>query len=324
MAAVAKAETPAPKPAPGPDEQVPSVDEVLALAGAHSASIGGPSSGQVRGAVALPDRGPGFYHNPARPYEARFGTVELVQSIVRAAANVDKALPGSVLVVNDLGLQEGGPIRQHGSHQAGRDADILFFSLDEQGKPLPSVGVPIDPQGKGTDFKDLADPSDDQQVSIDVPRTWRFAQELIAVTGDSLQRIFIVEHVRSMLLAEAARVRAPKEIVQRFADMTCQPEYPHDDHMHIRLFCTPEDMALGCRDSPPLYPYRVAALKALGLKPLMAAAGSGSDFKASSARKTTPQEARKKAGPMDVLVTKFLDQRKAWLKKPSPGRPYCK
>lgn len=318
--------TPSPLPTPDPGERADSarLAEVLALPGIHSASFGGPSSGSVRGAIALPDRGPGYYHNPARPHEARFGTVELVQSIMRAAANVDKAMPGSVLVVNDLGLEEGGPIRQHGSHQAGRDADILFYSVDDKGVPLPSVGVPIDPQGKGTDFKDLADPADDQQVAIDVPRTWRFAQELIEVSGGQLQRMFIVEHVRNMLLAEAARVKAPQEIVQRFADITCQPEYPHDDHVHIRLYCTPEDMALGCRDSLPNYPHRVAELAALGLKPLMAAPPRASDNKASSARKTTPEEAKKKAGPMHALVTKFLKQREAWLKRPSPGRPYCK
>ena len=297
------------------------VTEALAWPGSHSTSIGGPSSGQVRAAVPLPDRGPGFYHNPVRPHAARYGTVELVQAIMRAAADVDAALPGSVLVVNDLGLIEGGPIAQHGSHQAGRDADILFYSLDDKGAPLASVGVPIDPQGKGVDFKDLADPADDQPVSLDVPRTWRFAQALIERTHAELQRIFIVEHVRSMLLAEAARVHAPAEVVQRFADMTCQPEYPHDDHMHIRLYCTPEDLTQGCRDSAPNYPFRIAALSALGLSPLMAAA---SDRNASAARKTTPAEAKKKAGPMHALVTQFLKQREAWLKRPSPGRPYCK
>jgi penicillin-insensitive murein endopeptidase len=298
---------------------------VLQLPSSYSTSIGGPSTGQVRGAVALPDKGRGFYHNPNRPYEARFGTVELVQSIMRAAARLDDEMPGSVLVVNDLGLRDGGPIRQHASHQAGRDADILFYSVDSQGQPLPSVGVPIDPKGEGTDFKDLADPSDDQPVALDVARTWRFAAALVEVAADNLQRIFIVEHVRSMLLAEAARVHADPAIVQRFADVTCQPEAPHDDHMHVRLFCTPEDMALGCRDGVPNYPFRVAALSALGLSPLMATLKHTlAAQKARAERTTTPEEARKRAGPMHALVKKFLHQREAWLKRPSPGRQYCR
>jgi penicillin-insensitive murein DD-endopeptidase len=306
-------------------ERVWTVEELLALPGSHSTSIGGPSAGRIEGALPLPDEGPGFYHNTKRPYGARFGSVELVQSIMRAAANTAQKIPDSLLTVNDLGLLEGGPIHEHGSHQAGRDADILFFSVDARGKPIPSVGVPIDPSGGGVDFKDLRDPKDDQPIKLDVKRTWRFAAELIEVADVNLQRIFIVEHVRQMLLDEAARVHAPKAVVQRFADITCQPETPHDDHMHIRLFCTPEDMARGCMDSPPVYPYRVTSLAEHGLKPLiMSLQQALAERRARKARTTTPEQAKKKAGPMHARVTAFLKQREAWLKKPSPGRPYCK
>ena len=300
------------------------VSAVLALPGSASTSSGGPSSGTVQGAIALPDRGPGFYHNPRRPYEARFGTVELVQAIVRAAAIVERDLPGSSLTVNDLGLVSGGPIKQHASHQAGRDADILFYVLDEHGAPLPSVGVPIDPKGKGWDFKDLSVPEDDLPVQIDVPRTWHFVAALLEVARDAVQRIFIVEHVRSMLLAQAQRVRAPAEVIHRFEDITCQPGAPHDDHMHVRLFCTPEDMTAGCLDSTPVYPWREAALQALGLTPLLAANTQSKEDRAAVAKRTTtPAQARKKAGPMHAKVKKFLKEREAWIKRPRPGRPYC-
>lgn len=323
-AAKTEVDTPPRSAEPTPDHPIPSASEVLALASSYSTSVGAPAAGRVLGSVAVPKSGPGFYHNPMRPEGARYGTVELVQTIIRAAALTDAALPGSVLVVNDLGLREGGPIAQHGSHQSGRDADILFYSLDAKGVPLPSVGVPIDPKGKGIDFKDLLDPKDDQPVQLDVQRTWHFAASLIQVAGDNLQRIFVVEHVRSMLLAEAKRARSSKEIVDRFADITCQPESPHDDHFHIRLFCTPEDMGGGCLDGPPTYPFRVAELAKFGLTPRLASATRIAQERAArNARTTTPAQARKKAGPMHASVIKFLDERNAWLKKPSPGRPYC-
>lgn len=313
-------------PAPGQArEQAWTVDALLALPGSHSTSIGSPSAGKVKGAVPVPDEGPGFYHNPKRPDGARFGTVELVQLIMRAAAGVQAAIPGSLLTINDLGLREGGPIQQHGSHQAGRDADILFYSLDAHDQPIRSVGVPIDPNGEGVDFKDLADPSDDQPIKLDARRTWRFMAELIEAAGDNLQRIFIVEHVRRMLLAQARRVHAPKHIIERFADITCQPGTPHDDHMHIRLFCTPQDMAAGCLDKPPNYPFRLAQLAALGLTPLMASNKvSAEERRARAARTTTPEQARERAGPMHADVVAFLEQREAWVKRPSPGRRYCR
>jgi penicillin-insensitive murein endopeptidase len=275
--------------------------------------------------VRLPDKGPGFRHNPRRPDGARYGTVETLQAIVKAAAVVDRDMPGSQLTVNDVGLQDGGPISQHGSHQAGRDADILFYALDAAGKPIPAVGVPLDPKGEGVDFKDLAIPDDDQKVKIDLPRTWRFVQALLEVAPDQVQRIFIVEHVRTLLLTEAEKQRAPKLIRQRFEDVTCQPSTPHDDHLHVRWFCTPEDMAAGCEDSVPVYPWRISALHALGLEPIIASSKrTREEREARAARTTTAAEAKAKAGPMHWKVTKFLKEREAWLKQPHPGRPYCK
>jgi penicillin-insensitive murein endopeptidase len=300
-------------------------DALLALPETTSTSIGGPSSGHVQGAVALPDAGPGFVHNAKRPPEARYGTVELVQAIARAAAVVDRELPGSVLVVNDLGLQQGGRIRQHGSHQAGRDADILFYSLDMQNQPLPSAGVPLDPSGKGWDFKDLTIKEDDQRVKLDAPRTWRFVRALLEEAPDTLQRIFIVEHVRALLLAEAQKVRAPAAVVRRFEDITCQPGSPHDDHMHVRLFCSPQDLGSGCEDSPPIYPWRDQLLQALGLREVVASAYRTRAERADvRARTTTPAQAKKRAGRMHPRVVAFLEQREQWLALPHPGRKYCR
>jgi penicillin-insensitive murein endopeptidase len=300
-------------------------EELLGMQGALTTSIGAPADGMLQGAVRLPDRGPGYTHNPKRPDGARYGTVETLQAIVRAAAVVEHDLPGSSLTVNDIGLETGGPIAQHGSHQAGRDADILFYVLDKKGNPLPSVGVPLDPKGQGVDFKDLAIASDDQPVKIDLPRTWRFMRALLEVAPGQVQRIFLVEHLRTLLVAEAERVRAPKAIRQRFDEVTCQPGTPHDDHMHVRFFCTPEDMAAGCQDSVPLYPWRSSELHELGLEPaVVSSKRSREERDGAAARTTTPAEAKKKAGRMHPKVVQFLAQREHWLKQPHPGRPYCK
>jgi hypothetical protein len=104
------------------------------------------------------------------------------------------------------------------------------------------VGVPIEPDGRGWDFHDLVDPADDQRVRIDVPRTWRFVRALLEDDEAAVQRIFVVEHVRTMLLEHAERVRAPRAVRARFEDVTCQPGYPHDDHLHVRFFCSAEDV----------------------------------------------------------------------------------
>jgi penicillin-insensitive murein endopeptidase len=283
----------------------------------------------LKGGVDLPRRGPGFIHNPRRPHEARAGTVELVQAIVHAAAVVERELPGSGLVVNDLSLPGGGPIRQHGSHQNGRDADILFYALDADGQPMPAVGVPLDPQLQGWDFKDLAEPGDDVRVKLDAARTWRFVRALLEHAGDQVQRIFVVEHVRSALLAEAERVRAPAELRELFGHVACQPGTPHDDHMHVRFFCTPDDVSAGCKDKAPMYPWRRQTLAQRGVEPVMETwrdrrAGKRARASLTTSREQARTNAERKYGRLHRAVRAFLDRREAWAEKPSPGRPYCR
>jgi len=312
-------------PSPATTSRLDETRALLALTGTHSASLGAPGGGTLRGGIALPRAGPGFIHNDKRPPDARYGTVELVHAIVKGAAAVERELPGIPLVVNDLSLPAGGPIAQHGSHQSGRDADILFYVLDSAGAPLRSVGVPLDPEGKGWDFKELPVAEDDIAVKLDAPRTWRFVQGLLEAGGEDVQRIFIVEHVRAFLLAEAERVRAPAALRQRFADVTCQPGTPHDDHMHVRFFCSPDDIGQGCLDKPPIYPWHTLALQALGLQPVLErVANRAAREQQVDERTTSRAEARKRAGPMHATVRRFLALREQWAKQPRPGRLYCK
>ncbi|HRI11334.1 MAG TPA: penicillin-insensitive murein endopeptidase, partial [Nannocystaceae bacterium] len=294
--------------------------DLLALAPAVTTSTGSPADGELRGGVAPPPRGPGFRFQPGKRDLARYGTVELVQALVRAAAAVDRLHPGAPATIGEIGFAEGGPLTGHGSHQAGRDVDVLFFLLDADGAPFPAKAIPLDPAGEGTEYGDLQDPADDRPVKIDLPRTWAFVQALLEAAGDDVQRIFVVEHVRTLLLAEAARAGAPAAIVARFAEVTCQPGFPHDDHLHIRFFCAADDIAAGCTELDPIYPWQRDRLAALGAAPATAKPRR----KGSRPKLTTHEEARAKAGPMHQDVIDFLDRRRAWTRQPHPGRPYCR
>ncbi|MDB4989213.1 MAG: hypothetical protein JWN04_4391 [Myxococcaceae bacterium] len=303
---------------------VPSLEELLRSlpSASTSTSIGSPTNGRLEGGLGLPLFGPGFRHNDKRSREARFGTVELVRAIVTAADVVARALPGGELVVNDIGLPQGGAISHHGSHRAGRDADILFYLLDDKEQPLASVGAPIDPEGVGFDYKDLTDPSDDVRVHFDAPRTWRFVQALLEGPDSQVQRIFVVEHLRTRLLVEAERSHAAPALIARFAELTCQPSYPHDDHLHVRWFCSAEDLRAGCEDAVPLYPWREAQLRAAGVQPVLARRAR-SEEPAAVVTQADAEHAVLAARPHADVLT-FLERRKAWEKQPHPGRPYCR
>jgi penicillin-insensitive murein DD-endopeptidase len=286
-----------------------------------STSIGSVTNGRLQGGVPLPDQGKGFRFNDRRDEQARYGTVETVRAIMRAAAMVEDAMSGSQLVVNDIGLPHGGKIAHHGSHRAGRDADILFYLHDGQGRPLRSVGAPLDPDGVGYDFGDLAMAEDDVCVHFDAARTFRFVRALLEQPDSAVQRIFVVEHLRAKLLAEAERSDAPAALIARFAEVTCQPGYAHDDHLHIRWFCSEEDVKHGCEDVPPIYPWRAEALRAAGVEPQLAKRVRAED----PAPVVTEQEAERAVHRQkphrDVIA--FLERRKGWTKQPHPGRPYC-
>jgi penicillin-insensitive murein endopeptidase len=308
---------PAPAAPSGPPAETAAL---LALPLEASTSIRGPNDGALEHGVAFPDRGPGFRFNPRRRPEARYGAVEVVQALVRAAMTVHRELPGGELTMNDLGFEGGGPISHHESHQAGRDADVLFYLFGEDGRPIPSVGAPLDPSGEGVDFRDLAIAEDDVPVHIDAARTFRYIRALLEDEHAAVQRIFLAEHLRTILLAEAHRAGAPAEVIARFEDVTCQPGSPHDDHFHVRFFCAPDDVARGCEDSRPIYPWQRAALRALGLTPVAARPRRDRP----RAPVVSASEARAAAGPMHPDVVRWLERRAAWLPTPHPGRRYCR
>jgi len=317
-APIAQAVAPTAEPSP-PAEEAPAaaiVDwDVL-----NSTSIRNPNDGSLRGGVPLPLTAPGLRFNPARDPKSRYGTVELVRGLVEAGRKVDRDLGGLPLTVNDISLANGGPIPHHGSHQSGRDVDVFFYQLDRDGNPIESVGAFFDPSGAGVDFRDLADPSDDVPLQLDLPRTWLLVQALIEDERAGLQQVFVAEHLRTLLLEYARTQQVPESTITRFAEMSCQPSYPHDDHFHFRFFCAPDDILEGCRDSPPIYPWRRRELEYAGVRPLPLAPTRAE----AKAKIVTHEEARQAAGPLDAEVQRWLDRRKDWIAPPHPGRPYCR
>lgn len=285
-----------------------------------SVSVRNPNDGLLRGGVPLPLTAPGLRFNPRNDPNARYGTEEVVAALVDSARLVHEELGGLPVTINDLSYREGGPIPRHASHQSGRDVDVLFYQLDTNSDPIPSVGAFFNLEGAGVDFHDLADPSDDVPLWIDLPRTWRFLQALIENPNASLQSIYVAEHIRTLLLRYARSAGVEPATVARFAAMTCQPEYPHDDHVHLRFYCAIEDIAEGCRDSKPLYPWRRRALKKAGVAPLpLLPKRPGAEAKTIS-----HEEARANAGELDAEVERWLDERQDWIAQPHPGRRFCR
>lgn len=323
----ADVDTPPPEAEPEPEPEPQGVPgggpDPRTLDGSTSASVGSPTEGSLTGGVPLPLHGPGYVFNPRKAPERRYGTWEMVRALMDAAAAVHDTNPGNTLVVGDLSFENGGDINGHASHRAGRDVDVMFYLLGEDGSPFDAKAIPIEPNGTGVDYQDLTTADDDVPVRIDVPRTWAFIEALVSDERNTLGRIYVVEHVRTMLLDEGTRTGASTAVLERAGHLMCQPKFPHDDHMHIRFFCTPDDIEAGCLDTAPIFPWHKKRLKAAGVAAKLAGPRTTPRPKLTST-KDAAKKKRDEVGAFDPAVDAFLERRKAWAKKPKTGRKYCR
>jgi penicillin-insensitive murein endopeptidase len=294
----------------------------MTLDASYSSSIGTPVEGRIEGGVPLPLHGPGFRFNPAKRPERRHGTVELVQALVRASAVVHEELPGNPVTISDISMPDGGDIVGHASHRSGRDVDVYFYLLTADEQPFPAKAIPLEPDGTGHEYGDLAIAEDDVEVRLDVPRTWKFMEALVSDPDARINHILVAEHIRTLLLKHAEKIGAPEAARTRFGHLTCQPRFPHDDHVHIRFFCSADDIEAGCEDTRPIYPWHQAHLDDAGVQVRIAG-----KRKSAGPKLTSVKAARKKAAAgieMHQDVIAFLDRRETWAKKPRSGRKYCR
>lgn len=204
-------------------------------------SIGPPQAGWLDGGTPVVDT-PGvltFVSGHAHP-EARYGTPALVAAIGRAARAVAAAAPGSPLAVSDLSRENGGTMAFHGSHTSGRDVDLYYFVEDEGGTPLPARWIALDRRGHA---------SDGGPERLDAARTWIAIASLLDDEA-GVTNVFCAPHLEAMLLEEAERAGASRELRRRAARILGPPgtagASPHDEHFHVRIACPAADVALGC------------------------------------------------------------------------------
>lgn len=215
----------------------------------RSVSVGTTSRGFIRGAVALPPQGPGFRF--VRDPAAAFGTARMVAFLQRVAKTVkERAGRGPDVRVGDLSLDGGGKIEGHGSHRAGRDADVLYFARGASGQLADVGAMRFDRFGKGE--------LDGARYTFDTARNWAMVRAMLTDPEVEVQWIFCSHGLKVLLIEEALAQGEDLELVRRAAWILHRPgnARPHDDHLHVRIFCTAEERALGCIDGAPDWDWR--------------------------------------------------------------------
>lgn len=214
-------------------------------------SVGTTSEGYLVMGASLPDEGEGFERG-RRGEATRYGVPRLVAALERAGATVAREAPGSGLLrVGDLGSELGGAHLRHRSHRAGRDVDVLFYLTDAAGRPAPSRGF-LAVSRFGTTLDE-----DGHVFFLDEERNWRLVRALLTDPEIDVQWIFCSRGVKSRLLRWALEHEDDPDLLVRAAYVLQQPEnaLPHDDHFHVRLYCSTDERARGCRDTGPRWPW---------------------------------------------------------------------
>lgn len=210
----------------------------------YAASEGSAQEGRLVDGFEVPLEGPNhrFLKRSAKR-GTQHATLEVAVLLWRSAQHVARATPGPPLIIGDCSLKHGGAVERHQSHRSGRDVDLLFYVTDANGQPTESTGfMPFDGKGKcsrkGCDLR------------LDRERNWSLLRTLIASRRPAVQYIFISNPIKALLLEWAQTRGEHPEILRRARLMMRQPSdsAAHDDHMHVRTFCSASDLAAGCID----------------------------------------------------------------------------
>jgi len=225
-----------------------------------SLSFGTHSKGALLHPSALPFAGAGYEVHPDwRSRNRRYATAQVARWLIQVFAQTRAKVPGGIAYLGDISGRSGGETTKHRSHASGRDIDIFYMACDSQGRPMRGLPAMLH---FGTDGSASRwSPGQSRRARgealpdayFDAPRNWALVRAMLENSEVEVQWIFVHRGIAALLLAEAAREGAPPWLVERARALLHQPtdSQPHDDHMHVRVFCNPGDRLFGCSDKGP-------------------------------------------------------------------------
>jgi penicillin-insensitive murein endopeptidase len=210
----------------------------------RSVSVGTVTEGRVVSAARLPLPGQSYGVLPRQnTRHLIWATDGLIEAIVDAANEVAAEYPGSILWLGNIGARHGGDILWSVSHNAGRDADLAFYTTDPTGNPVaPPDLLHYDRRGRSVEYGGY--------YRFDVARNWALVRSLVHSPHVRLQYLFISDGLRSLLLEWARTHGTSEDTLARASALLNQPggALPHDDHLHLRTYCGRFDLGGGCED----------------------------------------------------------------------------
>lgn len=162
-----------------------------------------------------------------------WGTQETVDFLVAAATAVREQFPNTApLRINHIGKKNGGYLRPHQSHQAGRDVDLGFYY----------------PNGE-----DPGRLSKKRELAMDLGMNWALLKAL--VTRADVEFVLVDKRIQARIYAYALSVGEDKTWLDKLfhAGQASLIKHArrHRDHFHVRFF-SGRSQELGRRIQPLL------------------------------------------------------------------------
>lgn len=204
----------------------------------QSESIGAYTAGCLAGAIQLPMTGLGY--EIMRPSRLRFFAHPDMYIFL---LNVGAQSIANPLLIGDIAQPRGGPMNSsHISHQTGLDVDIWYLrKLDLTTTFKGGTRRELTPDWRETvsaqsvvDYKKLQLNSN-WSKTIDPLLLWLAAQP-------NVNRFFVHPVIKKYFC---------KNYRSKYSLKKMRPWYGHDDHLHIRLSCPPEDKNCEVQDPIP-------------------------------------------------------------------------
>lgn len=202
-----------------------------------------------------------------------WGVDEVVDAVAHVGSEIRKTNRKAKLGVADLSRWRGGRASPwHKSHESGRDVDLLFYSVGADGKPLPPPehemicygddGKAYVPKRDKDGYKD----AQWEERRFDDRRNWLLVQTLLTDPTIRIQWMFVSAGLENRMIRYARRKKRPRWLIEYARVVMRQPgdSLPHDDHFHVRVYCSRDDRIGGCQDRGPVWQHEKKTMKYAG------------------------------------------------------------
>jgi penicillin-insensitive murein endopeptidase len=94
-------------------------------------------------------------------------------------------------------------------------------------------------------------------VRLDVGREWLVVKALVTSREANVQWLFVARWLEALIIEHARARGEDPELVWYAESVLLQPgdSAAHDDHLHLRVACTPEEALAGCLGGGPYWPW---------------------------------------------------------------------